>query len=81
TTLVRTLTTVLPPTSGSARVAGLDVVREAAAVRHRIGVTGQFAGVDDRLTGTENLVLVARLLGGGPGRGAPRRRRTRAVRR
>ncbi|MGW5003371.1 ATP-binding cassette domain-containing protein [Streptomyces hydrogenans] len=65
TTLVRTLTTVLPPTSGSARVAGLDVVRDAAAVRHRIGVTGQFAGVDDRLTGTENLVLVARLLGAG----------------
>ncbi len=63
TTLVNVLTTMLPPTGGSARVAGYDVVREAHEVRSRIGLTGQFAAVDEGLTGTDNLVLIARLLG------------------
>jgi ABC-2 type transport system ATP-binding protein len=46
-------------------VAGFDVVRDAAEVRRRIGVTGQFASVDEDLTGTQNLVLLGRLLGAG----------------
>ncbi|WP_030745004.1 daunorubicin resistance protein DrrA family ABC transporter ATP-binding protein [Streptomyces sp. NRRL S-31] len=61
TTAVRLLTTLLRPDSGSARVAGHDLVREAAAVRRRIGVTGQYASVDGDLTGRENLRLFARL--------------------
>ncbi|MER7584598.1 ATP-binding cassette domain-containing protein [Kitasatospora sp. NPDC097691] len=64
-TLVSILSTALPPTSGTARVAGYDVVREAREVRRRIGLTGQFAAVDESLSGRENLVLVARLLGAG----------------
>ncbi|MBV8540104.1 MAG: ATP-binding cassette domain-containing protein [Pseudonocardiales bacterium] len=63
TTLVNVLTTLFVPTAGSATVAGLDVVRDAAQVRRRIGVTGQFASVDEDLTGTQNLVLLGRLLG------------------
>ena len=63
TTLVDVLTTLRPPTGGTATVAGFDVVRAAAEVRRRIGVTGQFASVDEDLTGTQNLVLVGRLLG------------------
>ncbi|HEY0453938.1 ATP-binding cassette domain-containing protein [Actinophytocola sp.] len=63
TTLVNVLTTMLPPTSGSARVAGYDVVGQANQVRGRIGLTGQFAAVDEGLSGTDNLVLIARLLG------------------
>jgi ABC-2 type transport system ATP-binding protein len=62
-TLVDVLTTLRPPTGGTATVAGFDVVRAAAEVRRRIGVTGQFASVDEDLTGTQNLVLVGRLLG------------------
>ncbi|MGP3924208.1 ATP-binding cassette domain-containing protein [Streptomyces sp. 8N616] len=62
-TLVSILTTVLPPTSGTARVAGFDVTREGHDVRTRIGLTGQFASVDPSLSGMDNLVLVARLLG------------------
>ncbi|MFJ3305785.1 ATP-binding cassette domain-containing protein [Streptomyces sp. NPDC086549] len=61
TTAVRLLTTLLRPDTGSARVAGHDLVREAAAVRRRIGVTGQYASVDGDLTGRENLRLFARL--------------------
>ncbi|WP_318204344.1 ATP-binding cassette domain-containing protein [Streptomyces sp. SCL15-4] len=61
TTAVRLLTTLLRPDGGSARVAGHDPVREAAAVRRRIGVTGQYASVDGDLTGRENLRLFARL--------------------
>ncbi|NEA67685.1 ATP-binding cassette domain-containing protein [Streptomyces sp. SID12488] len=61
TTAVRLLTTLLRPDAGSARVAGHDLVREAAAVRRRIGVTGQNASVDGDLTGRENLRLFARL--------------------
>ena len=63
TTLVDVLTTLRPPTGGTATVAGFDVVRAAAEVRRRIGVTGQFASVDEDLTGTQNLVLLGRLLG------------------
>jgi len=61
TTAVRILTTLLPPDGGSARVAGLDVVREAATLRRRIGLAGQYAAVDENLTGAENLEMVGRL--------------------
>jgi ABC-2 type transport system ATP-binding protein len=61
TTAVRILTTLLPPDEGSARVMGFDVVREAAKVRQRIGLAGQYAAVDENLTGFENLELVGRL--------------------
>jgi ABC-2 type transport system ATP-binding protein len=65
TTLIRILATLIRPTAGSARVFGRDVVTEADAVRGRVSLTGQFASVDEELTGRENLVLVARLLGFG----------------
>jgi ABC-2 type transport system ATP-binding protein len=70
TTAVRILTTLLPPDGGSARVAGLDVVKDAAALRAQIGLAGQYAAVDENLTGFENLEMVGRLyhLGGGPSR-------------
>jgi ABC-2 type transport system ATP-binding protein len=61
TTAVRLLTTLLRPDAGSARIAGHDLVREAAAVRRKIGVTGQYASVDGDLTGRQNLRLFARL--------------------
>jgi ABC-2 type transport system ATP-binding protein len=63
TTMVRILATLLRFNSGTARVFGHDVVKEADAVRRRVSLTGQFASVDDELTGLENLILVARLLG------------------
>ena len=63
TTAVRVLATLLRPDGGSARVFGHDVVREADAVRSKVSLTGQYASVDEDLTGTENLVLLARLLG------------------
>ncbi|MQA08831.1 MAG: ATP-binding cassette domain-containing protein [Pseudonocardiaceae bacterium] len=63
TTLVNILSTMLPPTSGTATVAGFDVVSQGHEVRRRIGLTGQFASVDEQLSGTDNLVLIARLLG------------------
>ncbi len=58
TTLVRILTTLLKPDSGSARVAGYDVVADAAPLRSMIGLAGQYAAVDELLTGRENLELV-----------------------
>ncbi|MCZ4609824.1 ATP-binding cassette domain-containing protein [Streptomyces sp. Lzd4kr] len=61
TTAVRLLTTLLRPDAGSARVAGHDLLRDPAAVRRSIGVTGQYASVDGDLTGRENLRLFARL--------------------
>ncbi len=61
TTAVRLLTTLLRPDAGSARVAGHDLVREAAAVRSRIGVTGQDTSIDGDLTGRQNLLLFGRL--------------------
>ncbi|MFI5958494.1 ATP-binding cassette domain-containing protein [Cryptosporangium sp. NPDC051539] len=63
TTAVRVLATLLQPDAGSARVCGYDVVHQAAAVRSRIALTGQYASVDEDLSGTENLVMLARLLG------------------
>jgi ABC-2 type transport system ATP-binding protein len=61
TTAVRVLTTLLVPDAGIVRVAGFDVVRQPAKVRSVIGLAGQFAAVDETLTGRENLVLVGRL--------------------
>jgi ABC-2 type transport system ATP-binding protein len=61
TTAVRILTTLLLPDDGSARVVGFDVVREAARVREHIGLAGQYAAVDENLTGFENLEMVGRL--------------------
>ena len=61
TTAVRILTTLLAPDSGTARVLGLDVVADAAALRARIGLAGQYAAVDESLTGSENLELFGRL--------------------
>src|SRR5688572_6694620 len=72
TTTVRVLTTLLTPDAGTARVAGLDVVADADALRGRIGLAGQYAAVDDNLTGVENLVMVGRLYG--ESRGAAKRR-------
>jgi ABC-2 type transport system ATP-binding protein len=63
TTTVQILSTLIPPTSGHARVAGYDVVEQAAQVRESIGVTGQDACLDLLLTGRENLTLFGRLQG------------------
>jgi ABC-2 type transport system ATP-binding protein len=63
TTTIRMLATLLVPDGGTARVLGHDIVREADAVRSRVSLTGQFASLDEDLTGTENLVMLARLLG------------------
>ena len=72
TTGIRVLATLNRPDAGTVEVCGHDVVREAAAVRRLIGVVGQYPGVDDRLTGRENLTLVGRLHG--QARGAVRSR-------
>ena len=61
TTLVKVLSTLLEPTGGRARILGHDVVAEPLAVRRRIGLAGQFAAVDEELTGRENLEMVGRL--------------------
>jgi ABC-2 type transport system ATP-binding protein len=61
TTAVRILTTVLRPDAGQARILGIDVTRRPGDVRLRIGLAGQYAAVDDNLTGRENLRLVGRL--------------------
>ena len=61
TTAVRILTTLLRPDGGTARVAGFDVVRDGAALRRHIGLAGQYAAVDENLTGFENLEMVGRL--------------------
>jgi ABC-2 type transport system ATP-binding protein len=63
TTLVRVLATLLKPDSGTATVLGLDVQRDAARLRERIGLAGQYAAVDENLTGAENLTMVGRLYG------------------
>jgi ABC-2 type transport system ATP-binding protein len=63
TTTVRMMTTLARPTSGTARVAGHDVVREPDAVRSSMGLTGQAATVDELLTGRENLALIGALYG------------------
>src|SRR5690606_39937777 len=61
TTAVRILTTILRPDSGLAEVLGVDVTRDPHAVRSSIGLAGQYAAVDENLTGRENLRLVGRL--------------------
>ena len=61
TTTVRVLTTILQPDAGQARVLGLDVVRDAERVRLLIGLAGQYAAVDENLTGRENLRLIGQL--------------------
>jgi ABC-2 type transport system ATP-binding protein len=61
TTTIRILTTLLQPDGGRAEVAGYDVVTQPHLVRATIGLTGQYAAVDEELTGRENLVLVGRL--------------------
>lgn len=62
TTAVRVLSTLIRPDEGRASVGGYDVVRQAHEVRRLIGLTGQYASVDEELTGTENLVMIGRLL-------------------
>jgi ABC-2 type transport system ATP-binding protein len=73
TTVVQILSTLIPADGGTARVAGHDVATDPVGVRRSIGVTGQFSALDDLLTGTENLRLMADLHHLGPGEG---RRRT-----
>ncbi|WP_189077887.1 ATP-binding cassette domain-containing protein [Mangrovihabitans endophyticus] len=62
TTAVRVLATLLRPDEGTAEVAGIDVLKQPQRVRRRIGLTGQYASVDEDLTGTQNLVLIGQLL-------------------
>jgi oleandomycin transport system ATP-binding protein len=62
TTAVRVLATLLRPDEGQAWVAGVDVLRNPKEVRHKIGLTGQYASVDEDLTGVQNLVLIGKLL-------------------
>ena len=64
TTAVRILTTLLKPDAGHAMVADYDVVRQGHEVRPRIGLAGQYAAVDEYLTGWENLEMVGRLISG-----------------
>ena len=61
TTTVRILTTLLAPDAGRAEVVGYDVVRDAEPLRHQIGLAGQYAAIDENLTGLENIVMVGRL--------------------
>ena len=63
TTLVRVLATLLEPDAGRAEVFGCDVVQDAVAVREMLGLTGQFAAVDEILSGRENLLMFGRLFG------------------
>jgi oleandomycin transport system ATP-binding protein len=65
TTIVRVLSTLLRPDGGRARICGYDVLADAVLVRQLIALTGQYASVDDELTGTENLIMIGRLLGFG----------------
>ncbi|MDQ8043308.1 MAG: ATP-binding cassette domain-containing protein [Patulibacter sp.] len=62
TTAVRILATLLRPDAGEARIGGLDIVRDAGRVRQLIGLTGQYASVDETLSGMQNLVMIGRLL-------------------
>ena len=72
-TLIKMLTTLLPPSSGTARVAGFDIVAQAAEVRRRIGYVPQFLSADRSLTGYENMLLSARLYA------IPRRERAQRI--
>ncbi|MBJ7471202.1 MAG: ATP-binding cassette domain-containing protein [Solirubrobacteraceae bacterium] len=76
TTTVRILTTLMQPDQGTARVAGLDVVRDAEQLRHKIGLAGQYAAVDENLSGAENLTMVGRLYGNKRG---PAKKRAREL--
>src|SRR5215813_5699067 len=76
TTAVRILTTLLEPDAGTARVAGLDVVKQARELRSKIGLAGQYAAIDEGLTGFENLEMVGRLYHIGK---APSRERAREL--
>ena len=81
TTAVRILATLLRPDSGRATVAGYDVVKDASKVRRVVGLTGQYASVDEDLTGTQNLVMIGQLLEPEhQGRPRPVRRTARMVR-
>ncbi|MGH4027882.1 ATP-binding cassette domain-containing protein [Actinomycetota bacterium Odt1-20B] len=62
TTLVRVLSTLIQPDAGSAFVAGYDVVRQPRQLRRQIGLTGQYASVDEKISGFENLYMIGRLL-------------------
>jgi ABC-2 type transport system ATP-binding protein len=74
TTAVRVLATLIQPDAGSATVAGVDVLADPAGVRARIGLSGQYAAVDEHLTGHENLEMVGRLYGLGKARSRDRAR-------
>lgn len=63
TTTIRMLATLLRADAGSTRIFGYDVVKEPHIVRQLIGVTGQYASVDESLSATENLIIFSRLLG------------------
>lgn len=63
TTIVKVLSTLITPDKGWAKVHGIDVVQDPTAVRTNIGLAGQFAAVDDFLTGRENIVMVGQLYG------------------
>ena len=63
TTAVRILGTLLRPDAGHATVGGYDVVREAGRVREIVGLTGQYASVDEDMSGRRNLIMIGRLLG------------------
>ena len=77
TTAVRILATLVQPDAGRAAVGGYDVVRQAHQVRQLIGLAGQYASVDETLTGLENLMIIGRLVGQSPAR--PPRRRAREL--
>jgi len=79
TTLVRILTTLLAADAGSARVAGYDVVRDAVSVRSVTGLAGQFAAIDDLLTGRENLEMVGELYRLGRGEAHRRAAQVRSI--
>jgi len=72
TTLVRIIATLARPDAGQVRVFGYDVVRQAGQVRARIGLTGQYAGLEEALSGHDNLMLIGRLAGLSRGRAASR---------
>lgn len=73
TTLVRCLSTLITPDAGHAVVAGYDVVKQPRELRRRIGLTGQYASVDEKLSGWENLYMIGRLLDLPAGRRGPGR--------
>jgi len=74
TTAIRVLATLLAPDEGSITVAGLDVVADAAKLRSQIGLAGQYAAIDENLTGLENLTMVGRLYGASRARSKERGR-------